>query len=138
MEEENKKKNKHYWQLDEQSGHERFRPAVAARERSVPLAARSCWGPRGSQRSRLGLLLPQCHICNKLYLPLCEVMKSWRGGEPCADGKDALSAFFFLIDNIAIIPYKRPRFILFLHLLGMPEAVASFPEVSLSPGCPSG
>lgn len=35
----------------------------------------------------------------------------------------------FLINNIAIIPYKQPYFIFFLNLLGIPEAVASFPEV---------
>lgn len=48
---------------------------------------------RGSQHSRLGLRLPRCSIFNKLSLPLCEVMKSWRGGEACTDGRDAPSAF---------------------------------------------
>lgn len=83
-------KNKYYWQCNKEGSNKHCGPAAPALESSIPWQSL----PAGTWEAsaQAGPVLPPCSIFNKLSVPLCEVLKSWRGGEVRADGRDALSA----------------------------------------------
>ena len=106
-----KAKNKYDRQRDEPSGNERCGPAEPAPERSVPLAVLPCRGL--GEASTPGWA---CDSLTGVFLTNypCHCVKWWKaGGAGRRVQMEEMLLLLFLINNVAIIPYKQPGFFSF-------------------------
>lgn len=104
-----KTKNKHCWQPAERSGPERSAPP--AQQRPVPLAARAAGD--AEEASAAGRA---CYSLRVIFLTnyACHCVKWWKaGGVGRHVRMEKMLFLLFLINNVAIIPYKQMHLIIF-------------------------